>query len=151
MGDHRRKKKCQLIFFYNDMIVWSHTLKDSHKTTNLPFLATILKWRIPQSRDLTDAYASKRDFSRKTNLEGDQCRQLAVPACVMFKNDENLGGNKNTGQLLWNRRQPDVERQTCFLSLWTSQLRRRLHSLDIRHGRQLIELRSYSHLHGIVL
>lgn len=32
---------------------------------------------IPWTRDLTDTRMIRRDLSRKTNLEDDQCRQLA--------------------------------------------------------------------------
>lgn len=48
---------------------------------------------------LTDTCAIKHDYSRKTIMEGDQCRQLAVLDCVVFNNNLN-GGNKNLGESL---------------------------------------------------
>lgn len=62
-----------------------HDIIDYNKFTHLPS-----KVAIPQTGDLTDTRAIKHESSRKTNVEDDQCRQLAVPAHVQFTNDEKI-------------------------------------------------------------
>lgn len=99
MGDHRHKKKISSDFFLNNMILWSHArgFTQDYKPAVFSNDSKVV------NPTVTGSHRCSHEQTWQTNLEDDQCRQLAVLACVMFKNDENLGGDKNMGQLLWNR------------------------------------------------
>lgn len=71
-----------------------YTHKDSFNT-HLAFVVAI-----PQTQDLTDTRVIKHDFSRKTNIEDNYCRQLALLACVVFNDEKEEGGCKNIDEIM---------------------------------------------------
>lgn len=98
MGDQRHEDNFNR--FLNCVILLSaHTGRfdqnmKPHRNCRNESTAVIL-----QTRDVTDSLVIKRDFSRDTNMEDLQRRQLAVLACVVLNNDgKEL--NKNMGKIL---------------------------------------------------
>lgn len=89
MGDQRHEHNFNR--FLNCVILLSaHTgrFDQNTKPHNLPTDCTKDSTAvIPQTRDLADSLVIKRDFSRDTNMEDLQRRQLAVLACVVLNKD----------------------------------------------------------------
>lgn len=75
---------CSFIFSMNvhmsqsQTIFWMRTIHWTPQT----FVVTIPQWRFHRTQDLTDTCRIQSDFSRKTNMEGDQRHQGTVLACV---------------------------------------------------------------------
>lgn len=99
MGDHSQNNTCNQ-FFLNSVILWTLRLNDLSRTPDhTPVVCSNgSKVVIPQTLDLTDNCAIKRDFSTKTNKGGmNVVSWLTWPAlCMALKN------KKAEKEYVWN-------------------------------------------------
>lgn len=100
VGDHRQKDNFNL-FFQKVYSFRTLTLDNlSRSQDHVPSICgNVYTMAIPQTWDLTGPPVIKFDSSRKTNMEDDQHRQLAVLASVMLCT-EKPKKIKNVGQIL---------------------------------------------------